>query len=69
MKFTNKTKVYIYTFVLFVFTFTFVSTLMKNYKSNDYDYLRLGISFILIVSSIINIIKLASIENNTNDKD
>lgn len=68
MKITNTTKVYLYTALLFVFTFLLTSKLMKAYKTNEYDYLKIGINVVVEIVLVYLIIKYANIENNKNDK-
>jgi len=67
MKITNTTKVYLYTAFLFVFTFLLTSKLMKAYKTNEYDYLKIGINVIVEIVLIYLIVKYANIENNKKD--
>lgn len=64
MKITNTTKVYLYTALLFVFTFLLTSKLMKAYKTNEYDYLKIGINVIVEIVLIYLIVKYANIENS-----
>lgn len=68
MKITNKTKVYSYAFFAFVFTFSFTKTLLSNIKTNDFDYLQLGIYLVLVITGIVNVIKFAKLENNSNNQ-
>ena len=64
MKLNNTTLIYIYVAVLFVLTFLFVQRLMNSFKTEEFDYLRLSINFILLVYIIIKIVKLSKIEND-----
>jgi len=64
MKISNTTKVYIYAALLFVFTFLLTSKLLKAFKTNEYDYLKLGINSIVVILLVYLIIKYANIENN-----
>ncbi|MES2748389.1 MAG: hypothetical protein V4648_08410 [Bacteroidota bacterium] len=67
MKITNTTKVYIYTGLLFVFTFLLASKLIKAYNTNEFDYLKIGINSVAVISLVYLIIKYANIENNKNE--
>ena len=60
----NTTKVYIYTGLLFVFTFLLASKLIKAYNSNDFDYLKIAINTVAVISLVYLIIKYANLENN-----
>ena len=60
----NTTKVYIYTGLLFVFTFLLTSKLMKAYKTNEFDYFKIGINVIVEIALVYLIVKYATIENN-----
>ena len=64
MKISNTTKVYIYTGLLFVFTFLLTKNLMKAFRTNEYDYLKIGINAIVEILLVYLIIKYANIENS-----
>jgi len=64
MKISNTSKVYIYTGLLFVFTFLLTKNLMKAFRTNEYDYLKIGINAIVEIVLVYLIIKYANIENS-----
>ena len=68
MKLNNKTIIYIYIAVLFILTFLFTRNLMKGFKSQEFDYLKLSVNLVLLVYIIVKVVKLGNIENNTNDQ-
>jgi hypothetical protein len=68
MKLNNKTIIYIYIAVLFILTFLFTRNLMKGFKSQEFDYLKLSVNLVLLVYIIVKVVKLGKIENNTNDQ-
>ena len=64
MKLSNTTKVYIYAALLFVFTFLLTSKLLKAYRTNDYDYFKIGINSVVVIFLVYLITKYANLENN-----
>lgn len=61
---TNTTKVYIYTGLLFVFSYLLTSNLIKSFNKNDFNYLKIGVNVVVVISLVYLIIKYANIENN-----
>lgn len=57
MKFTAKQLLYFYVVLLFLFTFLLVSRVITAFKTNEFDYFRLGLNAAMVVLSVINIIK------------
>jgi hypothetical protein len=68
MKLSNKTKLYIYVVFLFIFTFLLATRLIHAFKTNDFDYMQLGINGIILAMSIIQILRYAKKENEVNSK-
>lgn len=64
MKLNSKTILYIYIVVLFILTFLFTSRLITSFKTQEFDYLRLSINFVLLLYIIFKIVKLGKIEND-----
>lgn len=69
MKLRKETIVYIYVAVLFILAFLFTWRLMKNIRSGEFEYFRLGINFVLLVYIIIKVVKLGKEINDKNDTD
>ena len=57
MKFTNKHKLYFNVLLLFVFTYLLTSKVIQGFKTQDFNYLRIGINVLLIALTIKSIIK------------
>ncbi len=68
MKLKKETIVYIYTAVIFVLAYLLTSRLMKNAKTQEFEYLKLGINIVLLVYVIIKMVKLSTEINNKIDK-
>lgn len=68
MKLNNTTILYLYVAVLFVLTYFFTSRLIKSFRTEEFDYLRLGVNIVLIIYIIIKVVKLGKIENDKIDK-
>lgn len=68
MKLKNTHILYIYVAFLFVLTYFFTSRLIKSFKAEEFDYLRLGVNLVLIIYIIIKVVKLGKIENDKLDK-
>ncbi len=64
MKLNNKTLVYIYVVVLFLLTYLFATRLITSLKTQEFDYIRLGINAVLLIYIIIKVVKLGKIEND-----
>jgi hypothetical protein len=57
MNFTNQHKMYFNVFLLFVFTYLLAGKLIQGFKTQDFNYIRIGINALLIVFTVKNIIK------------
>ncbi len=57
MNFTNKQKLYFNVILLFIFTYLLTSKIMKGFKTQDYDYIRIGLNAVIIAFTIKSIIK------------
>jgi len=68
MKLTNKTIIYIYVAVLFILTFLFTRNLMKGFRKQEFDYLKLAVNLVLLVYIIVKVVKLGKIENNNQNE-
>jgi hypothetical protein len=68
MKLTNKTIIYIYVAALFILTFLFTRNLMKGFKNQEFDYLKLAVNLVLLVYIIVKVVKLGKIENNNQNE-
>jgi hypothetical protein len=64
MKLNNTTLIYIYAVVLFVLTYLLAARLITSFKTNEFDYLRIGLNVVLLIYLIIKVVKLGKIENN-----
>lgn len=58
MNFTNNQKLYFNVALLFVFTYLLTSKLLHGYKTNDFNYIRIGINVLVIGLTIRNILVL-----------
>lgn len=68
MKLTNKTIIYIYVAALFILTFLFTRNLMKGFRKQEFDYLKLAVNLVLLVYIIVKVVKLGKIENNNQNE-
>lgn len=66
MKLQNTTIIYIYAVVLFVLTYLLATRLISSFKSNEFDYLKIGINVALIIYIVIKVVALGKAENNKN---
>ncbi len=57
MNFTNKHKLYFNVFLLFVFTYLLASKIMNGFKTQDFNYFRIGLNTLLIIFTVRNITK------------
>lgn len=57
MNFTNKQKLYFNVLLLFIFTYLLTSKVMRGFKTQDFDYVRIGLNAIIIAFTIKSIIK------------
>ena len=64
MKLNNTTLIYIYAVVLFVLTYLLAARLITSFKTNEFDYLRIGLNVVLLIYLIIKVVKLGKTENN-----
>ncbi len=68
MNLSPKTILYLYVALLFFFTYRFFSRLFIAFKSNEFDYLRLGITAAALIFTVFQIIKYSKMINNSDDK-
>ena len=64
MNFSNQQKLYFNVILLFLFTFFLASKIISGFKSNNFDYFRIVIGFILLIFCVLSVIKYANKENN-----
>ena len=57
MNFTNKQKLYFNVTLLFIFTYLLTSKIMRGFKTQDFDYFRIGLNVLIIAFTIKSIIK------------
>jgi hypothetical protein len=58
MNFSNNQKLYFNVALLFIFTYLLASKVISGFKTNDFNYLRIGINVLLIGLTIRSIIAL-----------
>jgi hypothetical protein len=63
MKLNNTTLIYVYAVVLFVLTYLLAARLITSFKTNEFDYLRIGVNVVLLIYIVIKVVKLGKIEN------
>ncbi len=68
MKLKNETIVYIYTAVLFILVYLFTSRLIKNVRTQEFEYLKLSINLVLLVVVLIKILKLGKAINTKKEE-
>jgi hypothetical protein len=56
MNFTDSQKLYFNVFLLFIITFFLASKVITGLKTNDVDYIKIGINMLAIAITIRNII-------------
>lgn len=59
---------YIYVIVLFVLTYLLAARVILGIKTQEFDYLKIAINFILLIYVLIKIIKLGKIENDNTER-
>lgn len=57
MNFTNKQKLYFNVLLLFLFTYFLASKIMQGFKTQDFNYIRIGLNVLIIAFTIKSIIK------------
>ena len=57
MNFTNKQKMYFNVFLLFIFSYFLASKVIYGIKTQDFNYVRIGLNVIVIFFTIKNINK------------
>jgi hypothetical protein len=68
MKINNKMLLYIYIAFLFILTFLLTSRIIKGFKTQDFDFFKIGVNVALLVYVIVQVVRLGKIENNKNEK-
>jgi|LakMenE18May11ns_1017448.scaffolds.fasta_scaffold8637567_2 hypothetical protein len=68
MKINNKMLLYIYIAFLFILTYLLASRVIKGFKTQEFDFFKLGVNVALLVYIIIQVIRLGKIENNKNEE-
>lgn len=64
MKLNNTTLIYVYAVVLFVLTYLLAARLITSFKTNEFDYLRIGVNVVLLIYIVIKVVKLGKTENS-----
>lgn len=67
MKINNKMIFYIYVAVLFILTYLLASRLIKGFKTQEFDFLKIGVNALLLIYVIVQVVRLGNIENNKNE--
>lgn len=57
MNFTNKHKLYFNVILLFIFTYLLTSKIIYGIKTQDFNYIRIGLNALIIAFTIKNINK------------
>jgi hypothetical protein len=68
MKINNKMLLYINIAFLFILTFLLTSRIIKGFKTQDFDFFKIGVNVALLVYVIVQVVRLGKIENNKNEK-
>jgi len=58
---------YIYVAVLFILTYLLASRLIKGIKTQEFDFLKIGVNALLLIYVIVQVVRLGNIENNKNE--
>lgn len=58
---------YIYVAVLFILTYLLASRLIKGFKTQEFDFLKIGVNALLLIYVIVQVVRLGNIENNKNE--
>lgn len=64
MKINNKALIYIYVVFLFILTFLLASRVIKGFKTQDFDFFKIGVNSVLLIYVIVQVVRLGKIENN-----
>jgi hypothetical protein len=67
MKINNKMVFYIYVAVLFILTYLLASRLIKGIKTQEFDFLKIGVNALLLIYVIVQVVRLGNKENNKNE--
>ncbi|MEO0038754.1 MAG: hypothetical protein RIQ59_1965 [Bacteroidota bacterium] len=67
MKINNKMIFYIYVAVLFILTYLLASRLIKGIKTQEFDFLKIGVNALLLIYVIVQVVRLGNKENNKNE--
>jgi hypothetical protein len=67
MKINNKMVFYIYVAVLFILTYLLASRLIKGSKTQEFDFLKIGVNALLLIYVIVQVVRLGNKENNKNE--
>jgi len=59
---------YIYIAFLFILTFLLTSRIIKGFKTQNFDFFKIGVNVALLVYVIVQVVRLGKIENNKNEK-
>ena len=68
MNLSPKTILYINVALLFYFSYRFFSKLFIGFKTNDFDFFRLGLTGLALAYVIFQVIKYSKIINNSDVK-
>ena len=68
MKINNKMLLYIYIAFLFILTFLLTSRIIKGFKTQDFDFFKIGVNVALLVYVIVQVVRLGKIENNKKEE-
>lgn len=58
---------YIYVAVLFILTYLLASRLIKGIKTQEFDFLKIGVNALLLIYVIVQVVRLGNKENNKNE--
>ena len=64
MKINNKALIYIYVVFLFILTFLLASRVIKGFKTQNFDFFKIGVNSVLLIYVIVQVVRLGKIENN-----
>jgi hypothetical protein len=67
MKINNKMVFYIYVAVLFILTYLLASRLIKGIKTQEFDFLKIGVNALLLIYVIVQVVRMGNKENNKNE--
>ena len=63
----SKYTIYFYVALLFVLTYLFASRVFTSLKTNEFDFVKLGINAVLLAYIIYQIVKLGKMNNDKTD--